>query len=102
MSMLCNLGLIELRLKDLLSNSVEEVRITEFSDMEDRIHLRDAREKNKFEVSHIRGATWAGYDDFSMDRLGKPGGEVIDEDGHETESMHAFHKALGIWLKKRK
>jgi len=135
-----------LMLKGLLSHSVEEVPVTEFQKMEGRVHLLDARERNEFEVSHIQGAIWVGYDDFSLDRvegLGltdtilvycsvgyrseriaerleeagfdhvrnlyggifewkNRGGEVMDSEGRDTESIHAFDKAWGIWLKKGK
>jgi len=35
----------------------------------DSVLLLDTREKEEFEISHIRGARWAGYDDFSLDNL---------------------------------
>ena len=41
-----------------LKNSMEEVIIF------------DAREKEEFEVSHIEGAQYLGYDDFDASRLG--------------------------------
>ncbi len=35
----------------------------------DSILLLDTREKEEFDISHIRGARWAGYDGFSLDSL---------------------------------
>lgn len=35
----------------------------------DNIILLDAREKKEYEVSHIKNATWIGYDDFNIERL---------------------------------
>lgn len=29
----------------------------------------DARERKEFDVSHIKGADWVGYDDFDLSRL---------------------------------
>ena len=29
----------------------------------------DAREKKEFDVSHLNGAIWVGYDDFRLDRV---------------------------------
>jgi rhodanese-related sulfurtransferase len=31
--------------------------------------LLDTREKGEYEVSHLEGARWVGYDDFSFDRV---------------------------------
>jgi rhodanese-related sulfurtransferase len=31
--------------------------------------LLDTREKEEYEVSHLDGARWVGYDDFSFDRV---------------------------------
>ncbi|QNL23218.1 rhodanese-like domain-containing protein [Hyphobacterium sp. CCMP332] len=53
-------------LNTLLSNSVEQIDVEVLSkkiDKEDLIIL-DAREKNEFEVSHIQGAKYVGYDNF--------------------------------------
>jgi rhodanese-related sulfurtransferase len=57
----------DLLLSTLLSHSVPEVSV-------DRIasgHFRvlDARAYREFEVSHIEGAIWVGYDDFDMGRV---------------------------------
>jgi len=31
--------------------------------------ILDAREKKEFAISHLPGANWVGYDDFSLDRV---------------------------------
>lgn len=31
--------------------------------------LLDSREKSEYEISHIRGARWVGYDDFDLSRV---------------------------------
>jgi len=31
--------------------------------------LLDTRERTEYEISHIEGAVWVGYDDFSIDRI---------------------------------
>lgn len=35
--------------------------------------ILDARERNEFELSHIPGAIWVGYDDFNFDRVSNLG-----------------------------
>lgn len=55
-------------LDGLLSHSVDEVDVRQVMGMPEAIFI-DAREKSEFDVSHIKGAIWAGYDDFNLDRL---------------------------------
>lgn len=57
-----------LMLKTLLSHTVDEVNVSEVENPEEYI-LLDAREKEEFETSHIEGATWIGYEDFSIERV---------------------------------
>jgi len=57
----------DLLLSSLLSHSVPEVSVDQIESGQYR--LLDARGYREFEVSHIAGATWVGYDDFDLDRL---------------------------------
>jgi rhodanese-related sulfurtransferase len=57
----------DLLLSTLLSHSVPEVSAATI--VSGQYRLLDARAYREFEVSHIAGATWVGYDDFNMDRL---------------------------------
>ncbi len=57
-----------LTLKALLSHSVPEVTVPQVKEMKD-VLLIDAREWNEYKVSHIKNATFVGYDQFEMDRL---------------------------------
>jgi rhodanese-related sulfurtransferase len=57
----------DLLLSTLLSHSVPEVSVDQIDS--GHVRLLDAREYREFEVSHIEGATWVGYDDFNLDRL---------------------------------
>lgn len=57
-------------LDGLLSHSVTEVDVQQTRKMSDVIYI-DAREKSEFDASHIKGAIWAGYDDFDLARLTK-------------------------------
>lgn len=54
-------------LSTLLSHSVPEVSVESLQ--HGNFRVLDARTHREFEVSHIPGATWVGYEDFSLDRL---------------------------------
>ena len=58
----------DVTLSTLLSHSVHEVGVNEVANSKDII-LLDAREKNEYDVSHIAGAIWVGYDDFNLNRM---------------------------------
>jgi len=55
-------------LNDLLSHSVNEVLPNEISNETNMIFL-DAREKEEYEVSHIKDARWIGYDTFKTKKI---------------------------------
>lgn len=57
----------DLVLSILLSHSVPEVSVDHLR--QGNFHALDARTHREFEVSHIPGATWVGYEEFSPDRL---------------------------------
>jgi rhodanese-related sulfurtransferase len=56
-------------LSNLLDEQVPAVSITKATQLKDQVTLLDAREKAEFEVSHLPGAQWIGFDDFSQERL---------------------------------
>ncbi|UII19090.1 rhodanese-like domain-containing protein [Fulvivirga ligni] len=58
----------KLMLNTLLSHSVPELSVADVKTTPNIIWL-DAREKNEYQVSHIKNANWVGYDDFSIDRV---------------------------------
>ena len=106
------------------------------------VQLVDAREQVEYDISHMDGAMFSGYDDFDstiVERLAKDkpivvycsigyrsekiaerlidsgftdvynlyggifewvnqSGPVVDKEG-ETERVHAYSRAWGIWLK---
>ncbi|CAN0046867.1 unnamed protein product [Chrysoparadoxa australica] len=49
--------------KDVPLLTVDELTLS------DSIILLDAREKEEFDISHIPGAIWVGYDDFDLKRV---------------------------------
>lgn len=59
----------DLMLSTLLQHTVAEVTVEQASKTTNAVFL-DARESGEFAISHISGATWVGYDDFKIDRLG--------------------------------
>lgn len=56
------------RLQWLLRHNVSEISVTEAKQLENTIYL-DAREKEEYEISHIKDAIWIGYDDFDMNNM---------------------------------
>ncbi len=61
-------GTYNLMLKTLLSHSVNEVSANEADSMPNVVFI-DSREKEEYEVSHIKNAVWVGYDDFDIKRM---------------------------------
>ncbi len=60
----------DILLQGLLSHSVKEVSVEELKKMPNA-QLVDSREADEYRVSHINGATFVGYDDFSKASLKK-------------------------------
>jgi rhodanese-related sulfurtransferase len=58
----------DLTLKTLLSHSVPEVSVSQVNGMSGVLFL-DAREWNEYEVSHIKNASYVGYDHFEINKL---------------------------------
>lgn len=56
-------------LKTLLSHTVPEVDVTEAAQAPSNTVFLDSRSREEFEVSHIRGARFVGYDNFSLDSV---------------------------------
>lgn len=126
----------------LLDHTVDEISVMDAVDLSDSILFLDAREKEEFDVSHIKDAKWVGYDNFKMKRMeGIPmdqeiiiycsvgyrsekiaekleragyvnvqnlygsifewvnqGEPVYDNDGIETNKVHAFDVEWSEWL----
>ena len=57
----------EFMLDALLQHTVPEVAVSDA--LSDDVLFIDCREWNEFEVSHIEGALWVGYNDFKADRI---------------------------------
>lgn len=56
------------RLVDLLDRNIAWVDVPAAAALADVVWL-DAREREEYDVSHLPGARWVGYDDFDMSRM---------------------------------
>ena len=56
------------RLQWLLSHNVPEISVAATKQLEKVTYL-DAREKEEFEISHIKDAIWIGYNDFEISNI---------------------------------
>lgn len=56
-------------LQVLLKHNVPEISAVNANKGFDDYIFLDAREKNEFEVSHIKNAIWIGFSDFDIDRV---------------------------------
>jgi len=57
-----------LMLSTLLAHNVPEMGISDIPADSNLVYV-DAREKAEYDVSHIKNATWIGYEDFNLSRL---------------------------------
>lgn len=73
----------DLLLSTLLSHSVPEISVAGLTS--GHFQILDARSSREFDVSHIPGATWVGYEEFSLDRLA----------GIDTQSPVAVYCSVG-------
>lgn len=55
-------------LQKLLSHTVDEIGPSEIPALENVLFF-DAREKEEYDISHINGAVWVGYNDFTLKRI---------------------------------
>lgn len=58
-----------LMLNTLLAHSVPEVSVSEIEINANDLVLIDSREKNEFEVSHLKNAIWVGYTNLDLSPL---------------------------------
>lgn len=58
-----------LMLQHLLSHSVREISVQEAAEKSAGIIFLDAREKDEFEVSHLKNALPVGYDQFTLNTV---------------------------------
>ncbi|PWH87136.1 rhodanese-like domain-containing protein [Brumimicrobium oceani] len=59
-------------LKSMLKNDVPELTVDQADSIKQtnsKVIFIDTREKNEYNVSHIKDAVWVGYDDFKISRV---------------------------------
>ena len=57
------------KINSLLSFSVPIIGVQELKDIQNEVHIFDARERSEYQLSHIAGAQYLGYNDFDETRL---------------------------------
>ncbi|MEM9822580.1 MAG: rhodanese-like domain-containing protein [Bacteroidota bacterium] len=60
---------LDARLSRIISYTVPLIGVEELKSIRSEVRLFDAREQEEYEVSHIEGAQYLGYDDFDPGRL---------------------------------
>ncbi len=60
---------------EMAKGEITDIDVTTLKGKKGKIVLLDTREKKEYEISHIPGAIWVGYDDFDLSRV-----EGIDKD----------------------
>ncbi|MBK7879240.1 MAG: rhodanese-like domain-containing protein [Saprospiraceae bacterium] len=90
----------QLLLNTLLKHSVTEIEVSELASRIDQYVLLDSRELKEYEVSHLQGAKWVGYDNFNIQNL-----KYLDKDcpivcycsvGYRSEKICEKLKANGF------
>ena len=62
----------------MAKGEVPDLEVEELKIKKDDYVILDAREKKEFDISHIEGAIWVGYDDFTLARLSEvPKGAMV-------------------------
>ena len=54
---------------EMATGEVKDISVEDLKKIKDQVILLDTREKEEFEISHIPGAIWVGYDNFKMKNL---------------------------------
>ncbi len=63
-------GSYRLLLQAILRHSVPEMSVQEAAQHVKGYLFLDARERREYDVSHIAGARWVGYETFQVDKVG--------------------------------
>ncbi len=75
-------------LKQYNNETIPYISVSALRDIQNQIVLLDAREKNEFEVSHIKNATLAGYNHFKI--------ETITEQNIKKNDTIIVYCSLGV------
>lgn len=56
-------------LENTLKHTVPHMYVSDVNPNQTNVVYLDAREKDEFKVSHVKGSIWVGYSDFDMERV---------------------------------
>lgn len=65
----CGQDSFDKKVKALYKNTVPLVKVDSLKDNMDKVLLLDAREREEYEVSHLQGALFVGYESFEIEQL---------------------------------
>lgn len=66
---LCQDPAFDQKVNSLIQYSVPTISVKELEEVQNEVHILDARELEEYEVSHIAGAKYLGYKNFDKSRL---------------------------------
>jgi rhodanese-related sulfurtransferase len=82
-----------------ISFTVPTIGVQDLKNIQREVFIFDAREKEEYDVSHIKGAKYIGYDDFDINRLAKVPKDskivVYCSIGYRSEKIGERLKKLG-------
>ena len=65
----CENPAFDAKVAGMLQMDVPVIGVQELRNIQDEVHIFDARKRAEYEVSHIPGARYLGFDDFDPERL---------------------------------
>lgn len=54
---------------EMAQGDTRDIEVASLKTMKDKVILLDTREKKEYEISHIPGAIWVGYNNFKLKRV---------------------------------
>ncbi len=57
------------KISDMISRTIPVIGVKELNNIQDEVIIFDARKREEYEISHIPGAKYLGYKEFSPERL---------------------------------
>jgi len=58
------------KVENTISFTIPLIGVEELKEIQNEVYIFDTRKKEEFDLSHIKGAAYLGYDDFDAQRLG--------------------------------
>jgi len=54
---------------EMAQGDTKDIEVAALKTMKEEVILLDTREKKEYEISHIPGAIWVGYNNFKLNRV---------------------------------